>query len=226
MYKISSLLLLSSMLIAPSAQGAVGHGHDLKISPPKVGTTFINTYYVTDSSGHLIPKSVADPKMDDDTMRVIRSGIRRFGRANCAEFASVTSQDTTLISYAPNGDLFMWRVGTDSTWGHLPFGMPVGKVLRKKLPNDTATFALQHFDMPHSRTWEVLGTDTVSVSGRIYKCVRLLVDDIQKYQGKDWHQGLYYWYSPELAYFARISFGWDGPYFLNQRIKGYRPASN
>ncbi|MFI5202835.1 MAG: hypothetical protein ACHQNE_10660, partial [Candidatus Kapaibacterium sp.] len=203
-----------------------------KANLPKAGTIIIDTYYVTDSSGELVPKSTVDPNVPDDTLRVIRSNFRIFGRSRCVETASATTaaarskNDTTLISYADNGDLYMRVLGRDTAWARLPFGLAPGEIIRKKLPNDSGTMFLKEFDMPHTQTFEVLGTDTASGGGKIYHCIRLQIVDIRKYQGTDWLQGTLYWYSPEIGYFVRMNFGWDGPYFLNQQIKEYIVPSN
>ncbi len=226
MFRYFSLTLLSAFLAASSGFAARRGTHHPKtihaIALPKVGTQIVTTYFVTDSTGALVPKTTVDPKIDDDTLRVILSGVRMLGRADCALFDNLTSRDTTVVSYTANGDIYMRQFGKDTVWTRLPFGLAAGKVLRKKLPNDTATFLLHHFNMPHMRTWQVLGMDTASAGGKVYRCVKLLIDDIKRYDGKDWEQGMRYWYSPELGYFVRMNFGWDGPYFLNQQIKEFR----
>ncbi|HZK77002.1 MAG TPA: hypothetical protein VFD13_08855 [Candidatus Kapabacteria bacterium] len=206
----------------------VAHSHSsrpLRASIPRAGTIIVNTYYVTDSSGALVPKSIVDPEMVDDTLRVIRSDFRIFGRPHCIEIAPVTHNDTTLISYANNGDLYMRILGRDTAWAHLPFGTAPGTVIRKKVANDSGTMFHKDFDMPHTQTFEVLGNDTASTGGIVYHCIKLQIVDIRNYQGTDWLQGTLYWYAPELGYFVRMNFGWDGPYFLNQQLKEYRVPS-
>lgn len=193
---------------------------------PKVGTVIINTYYVTDSSGALVPKSKADPKLPDDTLHVIRSGVPLQGRSNCIELSGASNEDTSFISYAKNGDLYMKTLGKDTSWNLIPFGLPPAKTIREKFPNDTGNLLLKEYNMPHSRTWEVLGSDTASSNGKIYHCIKLQIVDIRKYQGMDWQQGMLYWYAPEIGYFIRMNFGWNGPYFLNQQLKEYRVTSN
>jgi hypothetical protein len=215
--------LVALLLFPASVILAVGHPNPsaapLKTHLPKVGTMIVNTYYVTDSSGAIVPKSKVDPKMDDDTLHVVLSGVALFGRSNCIELVAAAHSDTSLISYAKNGDLYMRTVGRDSDWSRLPFGMPRGKIIRKQLPNDTGNVFLKEYNMPHSRTWQVLGNDTVSSSGKIYHCVKLQIVDIREWQGRIWKQGMLYWYAPEIGYIARMNFGWDGPYFLNQELK-------
>jgi len=230
-----SYVLLAFLLFPASTLFTAGHTHHSpnahhsaishhsaippKTNLPKVGTMIVNTYYVTDSSGTLVPKSKANPKLADDTLRVIRSGASILGRENCAEFADLGGGDTTLISYAKNGDLYLRTLGKDTSWNLLPFGLPPAKVIRMKLDNDTGNLLLHEYDMPHTRTWEVLGSDTASVGGKIYRCIKLQIVDIRQYQGSDWDQGTLYWYAPEIGYFVRMNFGWNGPYFLNQQLK-------
>ncbi|HEX5316099.1 MAG TPA: hypothetical protein VFX22_05555 [Candidatus Kapabacteria bacterium] len=200
--------------------------HSRAANLPKVGTVIINTYFVTDSSGALVPKTKADPKLVDDTLRVIRSGVALMGRSNCVELADADNEDTSIISYDKNGDVYMRAIGKDISWNLLPFGLPPAKIIREKLPNDTGNLLLKEYDMPHSRTWEVLGTDTASFDGKIYNCIKLQIVDIREYQGREWEQGMLYWYAPEIGYFIRMNFGWNGPYFLNQQLKEYRETSN
>jgi hypothetical protein len=195
------------------------HKGDQILVLPKVGTMLVNTYYVTDSSGALVPKSVADPKLDDDTLFVIRSGVQVLGRANCVVLAAKSHPDTTLISYAPNGDLYMRGLNGDSVWSMVPFGMAPGKKTMETLPKDSGFMYGFNYDMPHERTVEVLGHDTASVGAKVYNCIKLQVVDIRKYQGTDWLQGTLFWYSPELGYIVRLNAGWNGKYFLNQQLK-------
>ena len=190
-----------------------------KVHLPVVGTVIINTYYVTDSSGALVPRSKADPEVNDDTLRVIRSNFRALGRSRCVAFYTIHSKDTTLISYAPHGDLYVRDLAKDSAWHLLPFGLPPGTIMRKKLPNDSGMVMLRNYNMPHTRTYQVTGRDTVSVQGKTYHCIELLITDIREWQGQNWVQGTRYWLSPELGYFIRSNMGWDGPYFLNQQTK-------
>ncbi len=223
------------LLLAASALPAAAHVHHPvtvhKANLPKAGTMFVNTYFVTDSSGALVPKSKVDPEVPDDTLRVIRSDFRVFGRSRCVEIGPATTvagskNHTTLISYADNGDLYMRVLGQDTEWARLPFGLAPGDIIRKKLPNDSGKMFFKEYNMPHTQTFEVLGTDTASGGGKLYHCTRLQIVDIRRYHGTDWLQGTLYWYSPEIGYFVRMNFGWDGPYFLNQQIKEYIVPSN
>ena len=190
-----------------------------KIVLPRAGTMFVNTYYVTDSSGALVPTSVADPQLGDDTLFIVSSGVRMLGRANCIVRVAKSHPDTTLISYASNGDLYMRALARDSIWNKLPFGMALGKKTTEILPNDTGTMFGKDFDMPHERTMEVLGHDTASVGGKVYDCIKLQLVDIRQYEGHDWLQGTLFWYAPELGYLVRQNMGWNGKYFLNQQLK-------
>ncbi len=180
---------------------------------------FVNTYYVTDSSGALVPKSVADPELGEDTLYIAQSGVRRLGRSNCVVITATSHPDTTFISYANNGDVFLRNSARDSEWNKLSFNLPHGKKTTELLPNDTGTMYGRSYDMPHKRTTEVLGHDTASISGKIYDCIKLQLVDIRRYQGTDWLQGSLVWYSPELGYFVRKNTGWNGKYFLNEQLK-------
>ncbi|SRR5581483_1509853 len=190
---------------------------------PKVGTMLVNTYYVTDSSGKVVIPKDANPDMPDDTLIVIRSGFRTLGKSNCIAILAKSRPDTSIISYAKNGDLFLRTLGHDSAWTRLPFGLPIGKTIVDSLPADSGTAFFNGFYMPHTRTWQVLGHDTASVGGKVYDCLKLQIVDIRNWEEQDWLQGTLYWYSPELGYFVRMNFGWDGPYFLNQHLKVWNP---
>ncbi len=192
-----------------------------KIVLPKVGTMFVNTYYVTDSTGALVPKSISDPGMGDDTLYIVQSGVRLYGRPNCIVIAAKSHPDTILESYANNGDLYM-RGGHDAEWSSLPFGMAPGKKIVQQLDADSGTLLGKSYHTPHNRTIEVIGHDTASVGGKVYDCLKLLVDDIRLYDEKNWEQGTLFWYSPDLGYFVRLNMGWNGKYFLNQQLKIWR----
>jgi hypothetical protein len=209
-------LIPGSLLAQPShPKGAQ------KLHLPKVGTMFVNSYYVTDSSGALVPKSVIDPRMDDDTLFIVQSGVRLYGRPNCIVIAAKSHPDTILESFANNGDLYM-RGSKDTEWTRFPFGMAPGKKIVQQLDADSGTMFGHDFFTPHNRTTEVLGHDTVSVGAKVYDCIKLLVDDIRLYKGRNWEQGSLFWYSPELGYLVRLNMGWNVKYFLNQQIKIWR----
>ncbi len=186
---------------------------------PKAGTMIVNTYFVTDSSGASVPTSVVDPGMTDDTLIFVRSGLKLLGRANCAMLVATSHPDTTLISYATNGDVYLRVLGKDTIWNKLPVGMAPGKKTVQILPNDSGSYFGKDFNMPHHRTFEVLGHDTVSVGGKVYDCIKLQIVDILEYEDKNWLQGTTYWWSPELGYYARMNQGWNIKYFLNQQLK-------
>ena len=190
---------------------------------PEKGTMFVNTYYVTDSSGNLVPKSVANAGLSDDTLFVIKSNAKFFGRPHCMEYTAKSHPDTTLVSYAANGDIYMRYLRKDSVWHQIPFGMTPHKFVLDSLAPDSGMMLAQYYYMPHQRTTEVLGTDTISVEGKVYNCIVLQIVDIRQYQDKDWYQETMYWYSPDLGYFVRQNEGWNGPYFLNQQLKIWRP---
>jgi hypothetical protein len=215
------LLLITGSLLIPGSLFAQQTNHKRKstIVMPKAGTMVVNTYYATDSSGARVPKSVADPNLPDDTLFFVRSGVKLLGRANCAVLVAKSHPDTTLISYAQNGDVYLRVLGKDTSWNKLPIGMTPGKMTVQTLPNDSGNYFGKDFNMPHKRTFEVLGHDTVSIGGKIYDCIKLQLVDVLEYEDREWLQGTMYWWSPELGYYARMNMGWNGPYFLNQQLK-------
>jgi hypothetical protein len=215
---IPGSLLISGSLFAQQAN----HKSKPAIVMPKVGTMIVNTYYVTDSSGALVPKSVTDPGLTDDTLFFVQSGVKLYGRANCAMLVAKSHPDTTLISYTTKGDVYLRVLGKDSIWNKLPLGMEPGKKTTQMFQKDSGTFFGHNYDMPHNRTYEVLGHDTVTVQGKVMDCTKLQIVDIRRYMEMDWQQGALYWWSPELGYYARMNMGWNGPYFLNQQLKIYQ----
>ena len=193
---------------------------------PKVGTMIVNTYYATDSSGALVPKSEANPKIPDDTMIVLRSGFEAFGRNNCVEFEGQPQverpKDTTIYSYSRNGDLYTRVLSRDSEWIVLPFGLKRGKVLRESLPISHGTSFGKPYTFTNDRTTQVLGYDTASFGGKVYPCIALQRVDLKVYEGTLFSNAYNYWFSPDLGYLIHSNFGWDGPYFLNQQLKVFR----
>jgi hypothetical protein len=186
----------------------------------------VNTYYATDSSGALVPKSEADPDLFDDTLVVIRSGFKAFGRSNCVAFEGLPyverPRDTTLYSYAKNGDVYTRTLSRDSTWGRLPFGLKPGKVLRESLPPTHGTMLGKPYTFTNDRTTQVLGYDTATFGGKVYPCIELRRVEFHVYEHELSSNAYTYWYSPDLGYLIRSNYGWDGPYFLNQGLKIYR----
>jgi hypothetical protein len=193
---------------------------------PSVGTMIVNTYYVTDSSGAIVPKSVVDPEVNDDTLFVVQSGVQRLRRSNCVVIVAKSHPDTTLISYATNGDIFMRVLGKDSIWNRLPFGMAVGKKIVDTLPADSGNIYGRDYNMPHLRTTQVIGSDAVSIGEKSYLCSKLQIVDIRQYEGVDWLDGTLFWYAPEIGYLVRLNTGWNGKYFLNQQLKIWKPMVN
>ena len=190
---------------------------------PKVGTRFINTYFVTDSSGRPVARSVADPEMGDDTQFVVKVGVSSHGRKNCMLTTGPGHADTNIYSYAPNGDLYFFNTN-HPTWDRLPFGLEKGKVIKTKPIWDTGTVIGRHYEMTVHREYYVVGNDTASFGGKVFHCIKLRLVDVKVWEGQEYLNGTTYWYSPELGYFVRENYGWGGSYFLNQQIADYRPA--
>ncbi len=193
-----------------------------KFPMPEAGTMFVNSYYATDSSGRLVPKDVVDPRIGDDTLYIIRSGVKLFGRSHCFVIAAKSHPDTIYMSYAANGDLY-GRGGHDKVWSVIPFGLKPGKKLVQDLGLDSGSLLGQDYVVPHHRVTEVVRHDTASVGDNVYDCIELLVDDIRLYNNQNWEQGTRYWYSPELGYIVKQNQGWSGSYFLNQQLKVWQP---
>jgi hypothetical protein len=218
-----SLLIPGSLLISGSLLAQqTNHKSKSTIVMPKVGTMIVNTYYVTDSAGALVPKSVADPNLNDDTLFFTQTGVKLYGRTNCAVLVAKSHPDTTLISYTSKGDVYLRVLGTDSSWNKLPLGMVPGTHTTQILPKDSGTYFGHDYNMPHQRTYEALGHDTVTIQGKVMDCIKLKIIDEHQYMERDWQQGALYWWSPELGYYARMNMGWNGPYFLNQQLKIYQ----
>ena len=221
LYQTLFLAFLPSFLLAqtPKEQS----GGPPKANLPKVGTFIVNTYYATDSSGALVPRSVADPDLYDDTLIVIRSGFKAFGKSNCVEFEGQPyierPRDTTIYSYAKNGDIYLRTLGRDSTWDRLPFGLKPGKVLSESLPPSNGTMFGKPYTYTNDRRTQVLGYDTSSFNGKVYPCIELLRVELHVYNGELSSNDYTYWFSPDLGYLIRSNFGWDGPYFMNQGLK-------
>jgi hypothetical protein len=147
------------------------------------------------------------------------------GRNHCVEIAAKSHPDTTLISYAANGDIYMRVYGKDSIWHDIPFGMKPHTFIVDSLPPDSGTMFQRGYFMPHQRTTEVLGPDTIAIGGTTHNCTVLQIVDIRQYEGQDWLQGTMYWYVPDIGYFGRVNEGWSGPYFLNQQLKIWQPPA-
>ncbi|HEY3875391.1 MAG TPA: hypothetical protein VGM92_07925 [Candidatus Kapabacteria bacterium] len=216
----NTIILVLTLLA--SVPGMAQHHAATKFPLPPVGTMLVNVYYVTDSSNRLVPKSTIDPQIPNDTLLVVRSGIKLFGRSNCVVIAAKSHPDTVIMSYAATGDLYM-RGGHDTVWSVMPFGMKPGKQIIEHLHADSGTLLGKPYYAPHNRTTQVVRHDTISVEGKVYDCIELLVDDIRLYENKNWEQGTRYWYAPELGYLVKLNMGWNTSYFLNQQLMVWQP---
>lgn len=219
-FRLSRFVLLAavSMVCAPIARSNDGGLH---FNIPPVGTAFLNDYYVTDSSGHIVPDTVAMSPMVPDEQHVLATGIKAYGRSNCIVLCGPSHPDTTFISYSKNGDLYiLHRIDTGKvTWDWLPFSLKPGKVLKTKPAREVY---FKNWVLMHRREIQVVGHDTVSVSGKVYDCIKLVDVQIRSEKGVDYKNAFTYWYSPELGYLLRNSFGWNGPYFLYQHVRDIR----
>jgi hypothetical protein len=221
---LAVFLLIPACLLAqtPKAHSS-GPG---KYNLPKVGTMIVNTYYATDSAGALVPRSDADPDLYDDTLIVIRSGFSALGRSNCVAFEAQPfgerPRDTTLYSYAKNGDIYTRVSGRDSEWQVLPFGLKPGKIIKESFPPTQGTTLGKSFFFTNDRQTQVLGYDTASFNGKVYPCIELQRVELKVFEDVLYSNAYTYWFSPDLGYLIRSNYGWDGPYFLNQGLKVFR----
>ena len=207
-----------------SKSGGEKHIRATDVILPKVGTRFINTYFVTDSSGRMVAKSVVDPEMVDDTQIAVKSGVQAHGRANCLETTGPGHEDTNVYSFAKNGDVYLLNTNHGEKWDRLPFGLPVGKLLKTDPASDTGTMLGKHYEMMDHREFLVMGHDTSSINGTVYECLKLRLSEVKIFEGKEYVNGTTYWFAPELGYIIRENFGWGGSYFLNQEAIKLDPA--
>jgi hypothetical protein len=214
-YLVALFILLPVLAAAQKSKSSV------PIILPKAGTVLINTYYVTDSSGAHVPKDTVDPEMPDDTQRVVYSGIESHGRPHCITLTGPSNEDTNVLSYAKNGDVWQLNTGRGSKWLRFPFGLPSGKRLTSspKL-NKGSVLGKAYEELDHDVT-QVVGHDTVTIMGKPFDCIKLQVLHIKVYKGSSFPNVETDWYSPQLGYIVRANFGWGGSYFLNQQVKSY-----
>jgi hypothetical protein len=191
---------------------------------PKVGTTFIKTHYLTDSSGALMTKSVDDSELPDDTQIVVRVGARAHGRSECVEITGPQHADTNIYSFAKGGDIYFLNTNHPKSWTRLPFGLTPGKIIKTEPVADTGTTLGHHYDMMAHREMYVVGHDTSSIAGKNYDCIKLRLVEVKLFEGVEYREGATYWYAPELGYFIRLNFGWGGSYFMNEQVKSYLPG--
>jgi hypothetical protein len=183
----------------------------------KAGTKFRNTYYITDSTGALVPSSVEDAGLDDDLIRVARTGFKIFGKTNCIELQGTSRHDTNYLSFAKNGDVFVRSV-QDTIWTRLEFSLPEGQVKHYTMPDEIVHAWQNEYTMFHLRDIKTLGHDTASIAGKVYDCIKYQMIETRVFEGKEYVNAFTYWYSPELGYWVRLNFGWGEKYFLNQQI--------
>ena len=199
--------------------------------PPK-GSLFVNTFFVTDSSGAVVPPSVMPTGMPDDSQYVIQSGIKFNHKSNVIALLGPSHPDTTYISYAKNGDIFLLNTTGSGKWEHLYFGARKGKLIITPTSIQSGhTLGKDYTSHDHNEI-KVMGMDTVSVGDVVVPSIRMVQMVVMAYtQGAGKHSpeatfvnAYNYWFSPEIGYFTRINFGWNGKYFLNQQLKYYQPG--
>ncbi|MDP4200006.1 MAG: hypothetical protein Q8922_07400 [Bacteroidota bacterium] len=217
-------VLAISVFLFVIAGIARSNGNTPRFEIPAIGTRFFNIYYVKDSSDRLVPDSIAMSPMVPDEQVVVAAGVKAHGRSNCIVLLGPLHPDTTFISFAKNGDLYVLhhleRDSSMPSWEWLPFSLQPGKVLKTKPVREVYFKNSQRpWTLMHRRELEVLGNDTVSVSGKVFDCIKLRAVEIRSEDGIDYKNAFTYWYSPEIGYFLRLSFGWNGPYFMHQQVE-------
>lgn len=219
-----TLTLVLSLFVAGIALGA--KTPPIKHHIPPVGMRFLNTYYTTDSAGHVVHDSITHHGMEDDAQFVIAKGVKRLGRSDCVALWGPVNKDTTYISYAKNGDLWVLHPhkGEKAKWDHLQFSLPPKKPLHVAAVREEP---LPDFVMQHRRIIEVLGHDTVTVAGKIYDCIELCNTEIRRWHDTDYTNQFFYWYSPEVGYLLKASYGWHMEWFLVQKLADFiRPKEH
>ncbi len=221
MVKILVLLLLAPM--AAFSQH-VTEDRGAAADPLKLGTTFVNVYYVTDSADALVQNSAVDADVPgDDTQVVVRTGAHLYGRQDCTVLTGPNHGDSNVYFFAKNGDLYLLNTNHPGKWEYLPFGLKQGKVMKTDPVLDTGTALGHHYEMMDHRELSVIGHEKVTLDGKNYDCIKLLLVEVKVFEGKEYRNGTTYWYSPDIRYFIRAKFGWGGKYFLNQKIAVYKP---
>jgi hypothetical protein len=158
--------------------------------------------------------------MEDDVQFVIAKGIKKQGRSNCIALWGPLHKDTTYISYAKNGDLWILHPikNEKAVWDHLQFSLPPGKPLKIPAVREEP---VPDFVMYHRREIEVLGNDTISVGGKAYQCIALRNIETRRWHDTDYTNAFTYWYAPEIGYLVRAGEGWNMKYFLYQQLKDF-----
>lgn len=218
------------LLVSSSAAMASSEPKPVVSLLPKVGTVFVNTYFATDSNGMIPPKDSTDPGMPDDTVDVIASAITIHGRPNSVAITARAHSDSTFLSYAANGDVWIWNTGKSKSWQRLSFGSKAGKLIKTKTELDTGSVLGSYYALNKHDEMQVLGWDTLTLEGQPVPVQKLqsvtvmvydkkLMRGHQKPPGDVFTNATNYWYAPSLGYFVKINFGWDAQYFLNQVLK-------
>ena len=212
------IILLCLVLTATSTAHAAKP--PFKHHIPPIGMRFLNTYYTTDSSGNFVSDSISHHGMEDDVQFVIAHGVKKQGRSDCIALWGPLHKDTTYISYAKNGDLWVLHPikGDKAKWEHLMFSLPPKKPLHIAPIREEP---LPDYVMMHRSIIEVLGNDTVTVGGNVYNCIVLRNTEIRRWHDTDYTNTFTYWYSPEIGYLLRVGEGWNLKYFLFQQLKDF-----
>lgn len=218
----AKLLALTAVLLPLSAVAQSNHSAKPSFTLPKAGTRFVNSYYVTDSAGHIVPDTTVQSSIEDDTLYVIRSDIRVRGREHCIALSGPAHPDTTWLSFAKNGDVWILRSDRKTPWDRLPFGLPTGHTEKTKPKVDEGHILGRDYTMMYHKESTVLGHDTNYLAGVKYDCIKMQDVEIRRYQESDFKNAITYWFVPALGYYTHVSWGWNGSYFLHQQVKNIR----
>lgn len=202
-------------------------------NPATVGSSYILTYYFTDSLGRKIPKSVEDPDIPDDSQYVIKTGTKIMGHPNVIVMTHKKGKDTNYISYYPNGDIRIFNTNRkDRDWEWLPFGFPVAAHFQTDSTSQVVPILGREVNETFSTDIQVMGWDTLELNGERLACKVLGVNTRVTYfkvttpdvmEGDPYDLNTTYWYSPTLGFIVQMRFARDEK-FLNQSIARFNRA--
>lgn len=211
--------------ILPSDSAAICH------RLPKVGESFVLTYYYTDSLGTALPKvGSGDPDIANDSQFVIASDIKFMKHKHVVGTTHLAGKDTNYISYEPNGDILTYNTHrAERGWERLPFGMPSGtKLISDSLGKKVNILGREVFEN-YTSSSEIIGWDTMEIAGDRMPVKAIIISTRVQYrkvttpdvpEGDPYDVAVSYWYSPALGYVARMNLSQEGK-FLNQKILRY-----
>lgn len=155
---------------------------------PKTGSFFVLEYTTVPSTTTM-----------RDTVYAVISGVTRRGKSNAVGYHDHSaSNDTSFVSYAQNGDVFLWT-GDDANY--LPL-----KIASK---SDTTWIDSLGYGMaviPRTNTISYAGSETLTVVGNAVLC------HIIKHEMRARLEGVYglretmtYWFAPSIGFFAKLT---------------------